>query len=454
MERIKIAEDIHMLTMNVSDILFEGIWDIANGVTLNSYIVKGEKTALIDGFVGWDGVPETLYENLEEININPQDIDYLIVNHMEPDHSGWIENFKNINDDFTIVCTAKAAGLVSSFYDDSIKIKTVKEGDVLDLGNDKVLSFHPVPNVHWPDTMYTYELNTKILFSCDMYGAFGKMEGHYFDDEFTSDEEEKFEMEGIRYYSNVMNTFTNAVKKAIQKSKELDVSIIAPGHGPIYRKNPDKIIDTYTRFTKYAEGSGKNEVSILWGSMYGMTKKAVDFAKNLLEKEGIKVNMLEMPLESESEMIATVFKSAGIIIAAPTYEYNLFPPVAAAIDEVGRKKITGKVAFRFGSYGWSGGAEKELNEIIDRRKMKWDFVESVEFEGSPNKEDLNKIEVGILEFINNFKERVIEQHDIYLGLVIRRHVDRHLSGCFEPSDLMTEMVPLWNTQTEYTKLFY
>ena len=408
MKKIKIAEDIYMLSMNVNDMLFEGIWEIANGVTLNSYIVKGEKTAIIDGVIGWDGVPETLYNNLKEIGVEPKDIDYLIVNHMEPDHSGWIESFKKINNNFTILCTDKAAKLVSSFYGNSEKVKVVKEGDTLNLGKGKILSFHPAPNVHWPDTMFTYESSTKTLFSCDMYGSFGKMEEHHFDDEMTLEEVEFYEAEGIRYYSNVMTTFTSMLKKAIQKSKELDIKIIAPGHGPVYRKNPQKIIDDYTRFSQYAVGAGKNEISILWGSMYGMTEKAINFAEGILIREGIKVNKLKMPLESESEMIATVFKSAGVIIAAPTYEYKLFPPVAAAIDELGRKRITGKAAFRFGSYGWSGGAEKELKEIIERNNMKWDFVESVEFEGSPKEDDLIKIEAGILELIKKMKDKIVE----------------------------------------------
>jgi len=407
MKKLKIADGIHMLTMNVEDILFEGIWEIANGVTLNSYIVQGEKTAIIDGVIGWDGIPETLYRNLEEIGVDPKTIDYLIVNHMEPDHSGWISNFRKIKDDFTIICTDKAAKMVASFYGED-KIRVVKEGDTLDLGNGKVLSFHPVPNVHWPDTMYTYESGTKTLFSCDMFGAFGRMEVHCFDDELTPEEVDFFEAEGIRYYSNVMATFTPMVKKAIEKAKTLDIKVIAPGHGPVYRTNPQKIIDDYTRYTRYAEGAGKDEITILWGSMYGMTAKAVDFVEGILRREGVKYSKLEMPLESESEMVATVFKSAGIIIAAPTYEYKLFPPVAEALNEVGRKKITGKQAFRFGSYGWSGGAEKELSEIVERNKMNWSFIESVEFEGCPTTEDLNKVETGVLELINKMKDKVVE----------------------------------------------
>ncbi|NLY96972.1 MAG: FprA family A-type flavoprotein [Clostridiaceae bacterium] len=407
MKRLKIADGIHMLTMNVEDILFEGIWEIANGVTLNSYIVQGEKTAIIDGVVNWDGAPETLFKSLEEIGVDPQSIDYLIVNHMEPDHSGWISHFRKIKDDFTILCTDRAAKLVASFYDED-KIKVVKEGDTLDLGKGKVLSFHPVPNVHWPDTMYTYERSTKTLFSCDMFGAFGRMKDHFFDDEMTPEEEAFFEFEGIRYYSNVMTTFTLALRKAIEKARSLDIGIVAPGHGPVYRKNPQKIIDDYIRFARYAEGTGKNEVTILWGSMYGMTAKAIEHAESILQREGVKYNKLHMPLNSESEAVATVFQSAGIIIGAPTYEYKLFPPVAAALSELGRKRITGKTAFRFGSYGWSGGAEKELKEIVERNYMKWDFVESVEFEGAPKEEHFAKVEAGVMELLKKMREKVVE----------------------------------------------
>ena len=407
MRKLKIADGIHMLTMNVEEILFEGIWELANGVTLNSYIVQGEKTAIIDGVIGWDGIPETLYKNLEEIGVDPQNIDYLIVNHMEPDHSGWISNFRKIKDNFTVICTEKAAKMVASFYGEE-NIRVAKEGDTLDLGKGKVLSFHPVPNVHWPDTMYTYERSTKTLFSCDMFGAFGMMGEHCFDDQLTAEEIDFFEREGIRYYSNVMATFTASVKKAIEKAKTLELGTIAPGHGPVYRSNPQKIIDDYIRYTKYAEGAGKNEVTILWGSMYGMTRKAVDYVESILQREGVKYNKLEMPLDTESEMVATVFKSAAIIIAAPTYEYKLFPPVATALNEVGRKKITGKAAFRFGSYGWSGGAEKELAEIVERNRMNWQFIESVEFEGAPKEEDLAKVEAGVLALIEKMRDKVVE----------------------------------------------
>lgn len=407
MKKIKLADGIHMLSMNVDQMLFEGFWEIENGVTLNSYIVQGDQTAIIDGVIGWDGVPESLYKTLNEIGVDPQSIKYLIVNHMEPDHSGWISNFKKIKDDFIIVCADKAARMVASFYDED-KIRVVKEGDTLDLGNGKVLSFHPAPNAHWPETMYTYEHSTKTLFSCDMFGSFGSLKDHCFDDEMTPEEVQFYEFEGIRYYSNVMMSFNPSIKRAIDKAKTLDVKIIAPGHGPVYRSNPQKIIDDYSRYSLFAEGKGQPEITILWGSMYGMTEKAVEYVANILKREGIKYNCIRMPQTSFSQMLATVFKSAAVIIAAPTYEFNMFPPVAMALSELGRKKVTGKLAFRFGSFAWSGGAERELKEIMENNRMKWEFIESVEFEGMPKPEDLAKLEAKVLELIEKMKERVIE----------------------------------------------
>jgi flavorubredoxin len=398
---------IHMLSMSIDDMLFEGMWELPNGVSLNSFIVNGEKTAIIDGIIGWDGLPETLYEGLGKIDINPENIDYVIVNHMEPDHAGWLENFKKINNDFTLVTTLKGEQMLKPFYGNSVNVQVVKEGDSIDLGNGKVLTFHPIPNVHWPETMMTYEKESKTMFTCDMFGAFGSLKDHYFDDEMTKDEISLYEKEAVRYFSNVLTTFSMMVEKAIKKTEALDVLVIAPGHGPIYRSNSQKIIDDYKKYCQFAKGYGENEVTIVWGSMYGMTQKAVDFATKVLNKEGIKVNAIQMPDDTESEMVTNVFKSAGIILGMPTYEYKMYPPVAHALDELGRKRISNKEVFRFGSYGWSGGAEKELAQIVENHKMKWNFIDSVEFNGQAKEDDLMKIESGIKQLIKNMKDKII-----------------------------------------------
>ncbi len=405
----QIEKDTYMFSMNVEKMLFESMWELPNGVTMNSYIVKGNDIAIIDGVIGWDGVPETLYQAMEEIDVNVDDIKYLIVNHVEPDHSGWIENFKKIRTDFTLVTTAKGAEITKAFYGDDFDILVVKEGDTLDLGNGRILHFHPVPNVHWPETMVTYDEKTKILFTCDLYGAFGSIQDHYFDDEMTEEEMAKYELEGKRYFSNVMMTFVPLLKRAIAKTKTLDLAMIAPGHGPLYRGNPEKIIDGYSRWAEFANGSGKNEVTILWGTMYGSTQKTVEYAKELLEKSGVSVNLLQMPIDTQSDVLTYVLESAGVIVAAPTYEYKMFPPVAHAIDELGRKKMNGKTALYFGSFGWSAGAKKELETLLEEHRMNWNMVDFIEFNGTPKSDDFDLVEQGVLKLIDAMKEKVVQE---------------------------------------------
>ncbi len=406
MNKRKIEDGIYMLSLNVEDMLFESMWVLPHGVTLNSYIIKGKDIAIVDGVIGWDGVPETLYENLGELDIDPTDIKYLIVNHVEPDHSGWINNFRKIKKDFTIVTTERGAAVIKAFYGDEMKIMVVKEGDSLDLGGGKVLNFYPVPNVHWPETMVTFETSSKALFTCDLYGSFGTIGKHCSYEEMPEEEQLIFQTEGIRYFTNVMMTFNSMLKKAIDKTKSLNAKFILPGHGPIYTKNPEIIINEYTKWTEFANGYGEDEITIVWGSMYGSTEKAVNFAKELLEKKGIKVNMAHMPYDTISDMMVYAMRSAAVIVASPTYEYKMFPPVANAIDELGRKRMSGKHALYFGSYGWSGGAKKELEAIIERNRMNWNFIDYIEFNGFAREEELKKIEKEVLRLVECMQDRI------------------------------------------------
>jgi flavorubredoxin len=312
-----------------------------------------------------------------------------------------------INDHFKILATKKGADLVQAFYGDKVVVDVVNDGDQLDLGHGQILNFYSVPNVHWPETMFTYESKSQTLFSCDMYGAFGAMNDHVFDDQMTESEKALYEDEGIRYFSNVMTTFSTMVERAIKKTESLNVQTICPGHGPVYRENPNIIIDAYKRYCQYAKGFGKEEVTLLWGSMYGMTEKAVNQVVAMLEESGVKVNALQVPQASKSDIVSNVFKSAAVILAAPTYEYKLFPPMAHAIDEIGRKRITGKHAFRFGSYGWSGGAEKELQEMIENYRLKWTFLDSVEFKGMPKEVDYDALESSVKTLVEKMKEHIL-----------------------------------------------
>ena len=401
-----VTDGVFRLSANMHDILFEGLWPIENGVSMNSYIIKGEKTAIVDGVCGWDGVPETLFEQFRQIDINAESIDYVVINHMEPDHSGWMENFKKIRPDFKIVTSKKAVPLVRSFYEISNDIIEVGDGDTLDLGKGHVLTFATIPNVHWPETIATFDTGTGTLMPCDAFGSFGSIGESPYDDELSPEQVDHFEREAVRYYSNIVARFSTPVMKAIQKASSLPIKIVAPAHGVVWRKNPEKIINDYIRYASYQKGPCEEEVTVIWGSMYGMTKKGVQPAIDSLKAEGLVVHEHKVPEDPWGDIITSTWSSTGIILAMPTYEYGMYPPMAAILDELGKKKIMNRKVFRFGSFGWSGGAQKELDELMAKNKMNWDFLEPHEFQGSPTAEDLNVIRLRCKELATKIKEAV------------------------------------------------
>lgn len=399
MKITKVNDGITQLSVNVENILFEGLWDIPKGVNLNSYIVKGEETAIIDGVCGWDGVPESLFELLEKIDVDIKSIKYVILNHLEPDHSGWIEDLLKIHKDFEVIASDKGADIFEAFFTKDIKIRRVKDGDSLDLGNGKKLSFAMIPHVHWPDTMVTFDEESGTLFTCDAFGSFGTFE-HAFDDDYSDEELAEFEHETIRYYANIVAAFSQFVIKAVDKCGGLDIKVIAPGHGLMWRKRVSKIVNDYLDYANYQKGACREEITLLWGSMYGMTEKAVDVAREELEKSGIKFHEHRVPQCCWGDILTSLWTSKGVVLGMPTYEYKMFPPMASILSEVGKKKVQGRHAFRFGSFGWSGGAQKELDEITSNLKMNWEFIPSLDFKGTPTEEDLNKVRESVRELID------------------------------------------------------
>jgi len=393
-----IAEATYQLSMNLENVLFEGVWDIPNGVSLNSYIIKGEKTAIVDGFTGTEVTPESLFGVLECMDIEPTSIEYLIVNHMEPDHSGWLEAFKKVNPNFKILCSKKAKDLLEAFYGHTENITCVESGDTVDLGNGHLLSFTEIPNVHWPDTITTFDTLTGTLFPCDLFGSFGRIKDSVYAEDLNEEEKINYEKDMVRYYSNVLATFSPAAKKAVEKCRELPVKLVAPGHGLIW-KNPKEIMNIYSDYADYQKGPARKEITMIWGSMYGMTEKAVRYVEKIFEDQNIKFNIHKVPETSWGTVLTSVWTSTGIILAMPTYEYKMFPPMSAVLEEIGKKKAFGKKVFRFGSYGWSGGAQKDLDEIVTRHGLKWEFLEPVEFNGVPKENDLELIKNQVLELI-------------------------------------------------------
>ncbi len=399
MKITEISKEITQLSVNIKDILFEGLWEIPNGVTINSYVVKGDKTALIDGVCGWDGVPESLFKLLDEINVDVKSIQYLILNHLEPDHAGWIEDLLKIHRDFEVICTEKGGDLFEAFFKTDVKIRRVKDGDSIDLGNGKVLSFTTIPHVHWPDAMVTYEQSSGVLFSCDAFGSFGIFDKSTLDDGYTDTELVSFERDTVRYYSNIIAAFSPFVLKAVEKLDGLEIKAIAPGHGLVWKSRVHKILNDYKNYATYQKGDARKEVTLIWGSMYGMTGEAVAVAEEVLRASGVKYYIHQVPESSWGDVLTSVWTSSAVILAMPTYEYKMFPPMSAILEELGKKKAQGRKAFRFGSFGWSGGAQKELDEINERLKLNWSFIEPHEFKGRACEADLEIIRKRVAELI-------------------------------------------------------
>jgi len=403
MEARKITDRVYCLHADVkTPDLFEGIWPIPEGVSLNSYLVKGEKTAFIDLFRDWSEAPKQFEKALASIGSDFNRIDYLILNHLEPDHTGWLKEFRRINPKAEIISTAKGINLVKTFYKEETGLRAVKDGEKLDLGARVELTFFETPNIHWPETMVTWEPNSGTLFSCDAFGSFGALNGRVFDDEFSPEEHGFYEKESLRYYANIVSSFSTFVERGIEKLSVLDIHCIAPSHGMVWRKNPKTIIDRYLKYASYsrvpsaagtpdkAAKSGEKEIAVIWGSMYGNTKQGLDAVIRGIEAEGAPYTIHRVPDEDVSYVLADAFKAQALILAMPTYEYAMFPPMAYVLDIFRRKHIYGKTVLRIGSWGWVGGAKKEYEAAIE--SLKWENLPSVEWAGAPTAEEFKTLE--------------------------------------------------------------
>ena len=387
MKAVKITEGIFCLPVNLESYqLFEGMWPMPNGISLNSYIVQGEKTALIDLIEDVEGKPADFLAELQSISTQIADIDYLVLNHMEPDHTSWLPAFHEQNPGLAIYTTAKAANLLKTFYGIEQNVHTVKDGDSLDLGGGKLLRFFETPNIHWPETMMTFEESSGTLFSCDAFGSYGTLNGIYFDDQLSTEQHDFFRNEALRYYANIVSSFSTFVTRGIKHLEGLEIKAIAPSHGIIWRENPGAIIESYAKLASYMVGPAEPEVTVVWSSMYGNTERLVNSIVQGVRSEGIPVHVHRVPDEHVGAILASAWKSTGLVVGMPTYEYEMFPPMAWTLDMFRRKKILNKKVLRFGSKGLSGGAQKELTAITE--KLKWDFMEPIEWFGAPTEKEL------------------------------------------------------------------
>jgi flavorubredoxin len=354
--------------------LFENMWPLERGVSYNSYLILDEKTALIDTLE--DHAAGNYIERIKKL-LNGRSLDYLVINHMEPDHSGEvkdiIENFKGVK----IVGNPKTFKIVEAYWGITDNLLLVDDCQPLDLGYHK-LKFFITPWVHWPETMMTYDATDQILFSGDAFGSFGTLDGGIFDDEIN---DAFFEEEMRRYYSNIVGKFSNMVQKALQKLQGIPIQAVAPTHGPVWRSNPNKVIGLYDRWSRYEADEG---VVIIFASMYGNTEMMADYIGRKLSENGVKnIRIHDISRTHISHLINEIWKYNGLILGSCAYNSQMFPLMESLTRELIHMNLRNKYLGLFGSYSWNGGGVKNLNAFAQEIGLE-QVAEPAEIYGKPS----------------------------------------------------------------------
>ncbi len=355
---------------------------MSKGISYNSFLIVDDKTALID--TAKQPFLVNLIGKVEQLLPPGKSLDYLIINHMEPDHTGALKLLPRLFPDMQIVGNKKTADFLASYYGITAPLHLVNEGDVLDLGRHQ-LTFHITPMIHWPETMMTYDSTEKILFSGDAFGGFGALEGGIFDDEIGKS---YYENEILRYFSNILGKFSPMVQKALTRLQALEIGIIAPAHGPIWRQDPHYILDRYNRWSSHQTEIG---AVIVYGSMYANTQQMAEAVARGLAEAGIRdIRLHHISTSHLSHILTDAWRFKGLILGSCTYETRLFPPMRLLVDFLSEKGLAeNRRLGLLGSYGWSGGAVKELKEFASRSN--WAVVDPiVEVKGAPLPDTLDQ----------------------------------------------------------------
>ncbi len=355
---------------------FENYIPLDAGVTYNSYLIHDEKICIIDGVEV--GESSEFYKKLED-NLGKTPVDYLVVNHVEPDHSGAIRGLLKIYPNMKVVGNAKTMMMLKAFgiiLEDERAV-VVREKDVLDLGKHK-LTFYMMPMVHWPESMCTYDLTDKYLYSNDAFGSFGTLDGAIFDDE---SNEEFFTDEMRRYYSNIVGKFGAPVNGILRKLENLEIKCICPSHGLLWRKNVEKIVKTYKSWANMEPE--KEGVVIVYGSMYGNTAEMAETLGRELGNRGIKdVIIFDSSKTDASYIFSTIWKYKGLMIGSCAHNNDVYPMLEALLHKLENYGLKNRYLGIFGNMMWSGGGVKRIKEFAAALKGLEVVGEAVEIKGA------------------------------------------------------------------------
>ncbi|MBR2298244.1 MAG: FprA family A-type flavoprotein [Bacteroidales bacterium] len=390
-----ISNKIHYIgTNDRKKHLFENNWPLPYGVSYNSYLIADEHPALVDT-LEYGSDPDYL-TNIATI-LEGRPLEYLIINHLEPDHSSMIGEILRTYPDVTVVGNCTTFKLLANYYAVPQEQKLeVMDGSTLSLGHH-VLTFAWVPWVHWPETMVTYDTTDKVLFSCDAFGGFGTLDGGIFDDEIDFDKFYLTEMR--RYYSNIVGKWSDKVQGAFQKLGGLEIKIICPSHGPIWRENPGKVLSLYNRWSTHQAEKG---VVIIYASMYGNTEKMADKIARALAQEGVKnIRVFDVSKTHVSYLINEIWEYNGLILGTCAYNGQMHPMMHHLVHEISVANPKNKVVGVFGSSSWNGAGVKTLKKELEAIKIT-PTEKSVELFGVTTDDKLQ----GVKEFAADFASRL------------------------------------------------
>ena len=360
----KISDNIYYLGANDRRIaLFENLFPLNNGVSYNSYFIDDEKTAVTDTVDRF--VSDSFFENLAQL-LNGRPLDYLIVHHMEPDHAANIGRLIEMYPDMQVVCSLKANQMIKQFFGADLGDRAiiVQDGDSLSLGKHK-LHFVTAPMVHWPEVIMSWEESTGILFSADAFGAFGALDGRIFNDEIQIDE--SWWSEARRYYANIVGKYGVQVQAVLKKAAALDVKMIAPLHGPVWRSNVADFIAKYDLWSRYQpEEKG---VLIAYASMYGNTEAAANALALALADRGVdKIRVRDVSVTDVSELISLAWKYSNIVIAAPTYNGNMHPKMEHFVMDMKHLNLQNRAVSIIENGSWGPAVIRKASEILESMK--------------------------------------------------------------------------------------
>jgi len=381
-----IAKDIYYVGVNDRQkAKFENMIPIPHGVSYNAYLIMDQKTALIDTV---DIAMGDVFIEKIQSQLQGRSLDYLIINHMEPDHSGSIRLIRKYYPELIIVGNIKTLSMVEGFYGIDDNMLEIKDEQILSLGSHK-LQFHLTPMVHWPETMMTYDQTEKVLFTGDAFGSFGTLDGAVMDTEMNVD---KYWDEMARYYANIVGKYGAAVQKALKKLTPIPFGIICSAHGPVWKENITQVIDLYDQFSRY---QGKEGVVIVYGSMYGFTELMAETVAQGVAEAGIKDIVIHNVSKTDSSFILLdIFKYKGLIVGSPTYSNELYPEVESLLRKIEIRGVRNRVFGYFGSFTWAGAAVKRLASFVEIMKWKTAELSVEEKQGLKSDNYLACLELG------------------------------------------------------------